>query len=208
MRKAWLAVRRILDPLVAMVMFLVLAPLLAVLWLLLRTRLGEPVFFRQQRPGLHGRPFNILKYRTMTDERGPDGELLPDADRMTALGSFLRRTSLDELPELFNVIRGEMSFVGPRPLLMEYLPLYSPGQARRHEVPPGITGWAQVNGRNTIDWSAKFELDVWYVDNVTPWLDLRILFMTALQVVRPSGISHDGHATMPSFTGNHDEVDS
>ncbi len=208
MRRAWLAVRRVLDPLGAFVLVLLLLPLLLVLWLVIRTRLGAPVFFRQQRPGLHGEPFHILKYRTMTDARGPNGELLPDAERMTPLGAWLRRTSLDELPELFNVLRGEMAFVGPRPLLMEYLPLYSAEQARRHDVPPGITGWAQVNGRNALDWPAKFALDTWYVDHASPWLDLGILAMTAVQVIRPSGISHDGHATMPPFTGNDDEETS
>lgn len=205
MRAAWLALRRVLDPLAALAMLLLLSPLLLVLWLLIRRRLGSPVLFRQERPGRRGRPFAILKFRTMTDARGDDGALLPDAERLTALGAWLRRTSLDELPELFNVLRGEMAFVGPRPLLMEYLPLYTAEQARRHEVLPGITGWAQVNGRNALDWPAKFALDVWYVDHASPWLDLRILAMTALQVIRPRGISHAGHATMPPFTGEAEE---
>lgn len=205
MRSLWLASRRVLDPLAALALLLLLAPLLLLLWILIRARLGAPVLFRQERPGKDGRPFAILKFRTMTDARGADGSLRPDAERLTALGAWLRRTSLDELPELFNVLRGEMAFVGPRPLLMEYLPLYTAEQARRHEVLPGITGWAQVNGRNALDWPAKFALDVWYVDHASPWLDLRILAMTALQVVRPRGISHEGHATMPPFTGDAEE---
>lgn len=204
MRRAWLFLRRVLDPLVALALILVLAPVLIVLWILVRTRLGAPVLFRQERPGLHGRPFTILKFRTMTDARGPDGTPLPDDERMTPFGRLLRRSSLDELPELFNVLRGEMAFVGPRPLLMEYLPRYTERQRRRHEVPPGVTGWAQVNGRNTLDWATKFELDVWYVDHVSPWLDLKILLMTVGEVIRPRGISHDGHETMPLFEGDDD----
>lgn len=205
MRSLWLAVRRASDPLTALLLLLLLSPLLLLLWALIRLRLGAPVLFRQERPGKDGRPFAILKFRTMTDARDADGALRPDAERLTALGAWLRRTSLDELPELLNVLRGEMAFVGPRPLLMEYLPLYTAEQARRHEVLPGITGWAQVNGRNALDWPAKFALDVWYVDHASPWLDLRILAMTALQVVRPRGISHEGHATMPPFTGDAEE---
>jgi len=205
MRSLWLAVRRASDPLTALLLLLLLSPLLLLLWALIRLRLGAPVLFRQERPGKDGRPFAILTFRTMTDARDADGALRPDAERLTALGAWLRRTSLDELPELLNVLRGEMAFVGPRPLLMEYLPLYTAEQARRHEVLPGITGWAQVNGRNALDWPAKFALDVWYVDHASPWLDLRILAMTALQVVRPRGISHEGHATMPPFTGDAEE---
>lgn len=175
---------------------------LALLGLMVRRKLGSPVLFRQVRPGLHGRPFMMVKFRTMTDERGVDDELLPDAQRLTAFGRFLRATSLDELPELWNVLRGEMSLVGPRPLLMEYLPLYSPDQARRHEVRPGITGWAQVNGRNALSWEDRFKLDVWYVDHRSLWLDLRILWLTVRKVIVREGISAEGEATMPRFTGN------
>lgn len=160
---------------------------------------GAPVFFLQLRPGLHGEPFGLLKFRTMSEERDENGELLPDAGRITPTGAMLRRTSLDELPEFLNVLRGEMSLVGPRPLLMEYLDRYSEQQARRHDVAPGITGWAQVNGRNALTWDEKFELDLWYVENHSLALDLRILAMTVGQVVSRRGISADGHATMPKF---------
>ena len=159
------------------------------------------MLFRQDRPGLHGRPFEVLKFRTMLDAAGPDGRPLPDAERLTGLGRFLRRTSLDELPQLWNVLRGDISLVGPRPLLMQYLPRYSPEQARRHEVCPGITGWAQVNGRNALTWEEKFELDVWYVDHWSLALDLRILAMTAWRVLRGAGVAQAGHATMPEFMG-------
>lgn len=179
-----------------------LLPFMLMLTALIRLRLGRPVFFSQQRPGLHGRPFNMLKFRTMTDERDGKGNLLPDDQRLTKLGRFLRSTSLDELPELFNVLKGEMSLVGPRPLLMEYLPLYNTEQARRHEVPPGITGWAQVNGRNAIDWEEKFKLDVWYVDNRSFRLDLKILWLTFGKVFKREGISQEGETTMMKFTGN------
>lgn len=174
---------------------------LLLLALLVRCMLGSPVLFRQQRPGLSGKPFMLVKFRTMTDERGPDGELLPDSIRLTAFGRFLRTTSLDELPELWNVLKGDMSFVGPRPLLMEYLPLYTEEQARRHEVRPGITGWAQVNGRNTVDWEDRFKLDVWYVDHRSFLLDLRILFLTLLKVAKREGITASGEATMSKFDG-------
>lgn len=176
-------------------------PLLVLTWQI-RRKLGTPVFFRQVRPGLHGQPFEMVKFRTMTDERGPDGELLPDAQRLTPFGRWLRATSLDELPELWNVLRGDMSLVGPRPLLMEYLPLYTPEQARRHEVRPGITGWAQVNGRNAISWADKFELDVWYVEHRSLWLDIKILCLTVKKVLVRDGISAQGEATMPKFTGS------
>jgi len=166
-----------------------------------RRELGSPVFFTQVRPGMHGKPFKMVKFRSMTSECGPDGQLLPDAVRLTPFGRWLRATSLDELPELWNVLKGDMSLVGPRPLLMEYLPLYSPEQARRHEVRPGITGWAQVNGRNAISWESKFKLDVWYVDNRTLWLDIKVLWLTVKKVVVRDGISADGEATMPKFTG-------
>ena len=176
-------------------------PLLFLMWLV-RLKLGSPVFFCQVRPGMHGKPFKMLKFRTMTSECGPDGQLLPDAVRLTSFGRFLRSTSLDELPELWNVLKGDMSLVGPRPLLMEYLPLYTPEQARRHEVRPGITGWAQVNGRNAISWEDKFKLDVWYVDNQSLSLDLEILLLTVKKVLVRDGINSAGEATMPAYTGS------
>jgi sugar transferase EpsL len=163
--------------------------------------MGSPVFFKQQRPGLHGKPFYMFKFRTMTNACDGDGCLLPDCDRLTPLGRFLRSTSLDELPELFNVLKGDMSLVGPRPLLMQYLDRYTPEQYRRHEVRPGVTGWAQVNGRNALSWEEKFEMDVWYVENRSFWLDLKILWMTLLKVVRREGISGDGCETMTEFEG-------
>lgn len=196
--------KRLFDVLLAVLTLLLLAlPLLGLIWLV-RNKLGSPVFFRQTRPGLHGKPFEMVKFRTMTDERSPDGLLLPDAVRLTSFGRFLRSTSLDELPELWNVIKGDMSLVGPRPLLMEYMPLYTSEQARRHEVRPGITGWAQVNGRNAISWEDKFMLDVWYVDNRRLWLDIKILWLTVRKVLIRDGISAQGDATMPVFKGNHD----
>ncbi|WP_157469052.1 sugar transferase [Deinococcus murrayi] len=194
--------KRTFDVLAAGLGLLLLSLPLGVLAGLVRLKLGTPVLFRQVRPGLAGQPFTMYKFRTMTDERGPDGHLLPDAERLTAFGRFLRSTSLDELPELLNVLKGDMSLVGPRPLLMEYLPLYTPRQARRHEVRPGITGWAQVNGRNALSWEEKFELDVWYVENRTLALDLRILCMTVAKVLRRDGISAAGDATMPIFKGS------
>jgi len=194
--------KRVFDLLLAAFGLLALAlPLLMLTWLV-RRKLGSPVFFRQIRPGLNGKPFQMLKFRTMTDERGPDGALLPDAVRLTPFGRWLRATSLDELPELWNVLKGDMSLVGPRPLLMEYLPLYTPEQARRHEVRPGITGWAQVNGRNAIGWEDKFRLDVWYVDNRSLWLDIKILWLTVKKVLLRDGISATGEATMPKFAGS------
>jgi lipopolysaccharide/colanic/teichoic acid biosynthesis glycosyltransferase len=179
----------------------VLSPVLAATAVAVRLFIGSPILFRQTRPGLHGEPFEILKFRTMTNARGADGALLPDADRLTRFGRFLRASSLDELPELVNIARGEMSFVGPRPLLMQYLPLYTPEQARRHEVRPGLTGWAQVKGRNSLDWEQKFALDTWYVENRSLWLDLKILALTVRAVVKREGISRDGEATMPVFEG-------
>ena len=170
--------KRFFDFLLALLALLLLALPLVALSLLLRRKLGSPVLFRQVRPGLQGRSFTMVKFRTMTDERGPDGALLPDAHRLTTFGRFMRASSLDELPELWNVLRGDMSLVGPRPLLMQYLSLYTPEQARRHEVRPGVTGWAQVNGRNAISWEEKFKFDVWYVDNRSLWLDIKILFLT------------------------------
>jgi len=195
-------VKRIFDCFLAALTILLLSlPLLFLIWQV-RRKLGSPVFFRQTRPGLDGKPFKMVKFRTMTDERGLDGALLPDAQRLTPFGRFLRASSLDELPELWNVLRGEMSLVGPRPLLMEYLPLYSPEQARRHVVRPGITGWAQINGRNAISWTDKFALDVWYVDHRSLWLDVRILWMTVRKVLVRDGISAAGEATMPRFEGD------
>jgi lipopolysaccharide/colanic/teichoic acid biosynthesis glycosyltransferase len=193
--------KRTLDALVASAGLVVLAPLLGLTALAVRLSIGSPVLFRQTRPGLHGRPFTLLKFRTMRDAQDSHGNPLPDEARLTHLGAFLRSTSLDELPELWNVLRGEMSLVGPRPLLMEYLPLYTPEQARRHEVRPGITGWAQVNGRNAISWEEKFRLDVWYVDHRTLRLDLKILLLTLKQVFRREGISQQGHVTMERFRG-------
>ena len=194
--------KRLLDVLAAMLALVLLSIPLAVLAIQVRRNLGSPVFFRQMRPGLRGQPFQMVKFRTMTDARGPDDSLLADAQRLTSFGKFLRSSSLDELPELWNVLKGDMSLVGPRPLLMEYLPLYSLEQARRHEVRPGITGWAQVNGRNTLSWEEKFKLDVWYVDNQSFWLDIRILWMTVQKVLVREGVSAAGEATMPKFTGS------
>ena len=194
--------KRIFDLIASSIGLLVLAlPLLVLAWQV-RRKLGSPVLFTQVRPGLHGKPFRMVKFRTMTDERDASGALLPDAQRLTPFGRFLRASSLDELPELWNVLRGQMSLVGPRPLLMEYLPLYSPEQARRHEVRPGITGWAQVNGRNAISWADKFALDVWYVDHRSLWLDVRILWLTVRKVLVRDGISAAGEATMPKFEGD------
>lgn len=193
--------KRLLDIVVALAGLAVLAAPFLVIALAVRISMGSPVFFRQVRPGMHGQPFRIVKFRTMTDAVGRDGGPLPDHVRMTAVGRFLRSTSLDELPELWNVLTGDMSLVGPRPLLMEYLPLYTPEQSRRHEVRPGLTGWAQVNGRNALSWEEKFRLDVWYVDNRSLRLDLKILWMTAAKVLSREGISAPGEATMPRFSG-------
>lgn len=194
--------KRWVDFLLALIGLIALALPFLVLIVLIRRKLGSPVFFRQTRPGLHGKPFEMVKFRTMTDACGSDGVLLSDAERLTSFGCLLRATSLDELPELWNVLKGDMSLVGPRPLLMEYLPLYSPEQARRHEVRPGVTGWAQVNGRNAIGWEQKFAQDVWYVQNQSFWLDVKILFLTVKKVLIKDGISAEGEATMPKFTGN------
>jgi lipopolysaccharide/colanic/teichoic acid biosynthesis glycosyltransferase len=194
--------KRLFDLIVAMVILLLLSPILVLTILLLLFRLGAPIFFCQVRPGLNGETFNIVKFRTMMDFHDQSGNLLPDTQRMNSFGAFLRSTSLDELPELWNVLKGEMSLVGPRPLLVEYLPLYNSKQARRHEVRPGITGWAQVNGRNTLSWEEKFNLDVWYVDNQSLWLDIKILFMTIKKVIIREGISGEGEVTMSKFTGS------
>lgn len=197
-----MVIKRVVDIVVSGVGLLVLGiPLLYLMWAV-RRKLGSPVFFHQLRPGLGGKPFQMVKFRSMTNVLSPDGRLLPDRDRMTAFGNFLRSTSLDELPELWNVLKGDMSIVGPRPLLMEYLPLYSPEQARRHKVRPGVTGWAQVNGRNALSWEDKFKLDVWYVDNQSFWLDLKIICVTIKKVVMREGISAAGEVTMTKFTGS------
>jgi sugar transferase EpsL len=195
-------VKRALDVVVSATGLMVTGPAILGAAALVRATLGAPVFFRQERPGLHGKPFHIWKFRTMTDERGPDGQLLPDEQRLTRVGRFLRSSSLDELPQLLNVLKGEMSLVGPRPLLMRYLDRYNARQARRHEVPPGITGLTQVRGRNALSWEEKFELDVEYVENWSLGLDLQILGETALKVLRREGIAKEGHATMPEFMGS------
>ena len=194
--------KRAFDLVVATSALVVLAPLFALLSIVILCTLGRPVFFRQRRPGLHGRPFDMVKFRTMSDERDEAGELLPDQRRLSAFGRFVRSTSLDELPELLNVVKGDMSLVGPRPLFVQYLPLYSEEQARRHDVRPGITGWAQVNGRNDLDWQTRFALDVWYVDNRTFRLDVKILLITVLKVVRRDGITPAGQVDTSLFTGN------
>lgn len=196
-----MTMKRLMDIFVATVALVMLSPVLLIVAWLIRRQMGSPVLFRQTRPGLHGRPFEMIKFRTMRDAIGEDGQQLPDRERLTELGRFLRSSSIDELPELLNVIRGDMSIVGPRPLLMDYLPLYSPEQARRHDVRPGVTGWAQINGRNAIAWEEKFAFDTWYVDNRSLWLDLKIIWLTALKVVKRDGISAAGEATMPKFTG-------
>ena len=193
--------KRIFDLISAIPSIMLLAPCLIVIWFLVRLTLGAPALFRQVRPGLYGRPFTIYKFRTMTDEQDKDGKLLPDGERLTPFGRFLRKTSMDELPELFNVIKGDMSIVGPRPLLMQYLNRYTPEQARRHDVRPGITGLAQVNGRNAISWEDKFKLDVWYVDNWSFWLDVKIIFLTIWKILKREGINQPGQSTAKEFKG-------
>ena len=197
--------KRTFDLLVSLILLILLSPVLLVIAVLVRIKLGIPVLFSQERPGLHGRLFRLYKFRSMRDAHGTDGRLLPDDERLTKFGRFLRASSLDELPELFNVIKGEMSLVGPRPLLVAYLERYTPEQARRHETLPGITGWAQVNGRNALSWEAKFKLDVWYVDNRSFWLDLKILFLTVWKALKREGISAPGSATAPEFMGSETE---
>lgn len=197
--------KRIFDLFVAFVALLMLAPVLLVTAYLVKSKLGQPIFFRQVRPGKNGIPFEMIKFRTMRDALDDKGEPLPDKDRMTPFGTFLRSSSLDELPELWNVIKGDMSLVGPRPLLVEYLPLYNKHQLRRHEARPGVTGWAQVNGRNALSWEEKFDLDVWYVDNRTLWLDLKIIFMTIRKVLVRDGVNAQGEATMSRFNGTSKE---
>jgi lipopolysaccharide/colanic/teichoic acid biosynthesis glycosyltransferase len=193
--------KRMMDIIAALAGLILLSPVIALLWVLIRRNLGTPALFRQTRPGKNGVPFEMIKFRSMKDALGPSGIPLPDAERMTSFGAKLRSTSLDELPELWNVLKGEMSLVGPRPLLMEYLPLYTPEQVRRHDVRPGVTGWAQINGRNAIDWPQKFALDIWYVENRSLWLDIKIIALTIKKVVKRSDISAAGETTMPKFTG-------
>ena len=194
--------KRFIDILISLAALLVLAPIVLMLACMINRKMGSPVLFRQIRPGLNGKPFEMIKFRTMKDAVDAQGNPLPDSERLTPFGQFLRSSSLDELPELWNVLKGDMSLVGPRPLLMEYLPLYTPEQYRRHEVRPGVTGWAQINGRNALSWEEKFRLDVWYVDNRSLWLDIKILFLTVKKVLVRDGISADGEATMPKFTGS------
>lgn len=194
--------KRIIDISASLCALILLAPVMAIVAWNIRKKLGSPVLFRQVRPGRDGKPFEMVKFRTMRDAVDSNGNPLEDSQRMTPFGAFLRASSLDELPELWNVLKGDMSLVGPRPLLMEYLPLYSEEQNRRHEVRPGVTGWAQVNGRNALSWDEKFKLDIWYVDNQSLWLDLKILFMTVKKVVVKEGISGSGEVTMSKFTGN------
>ncbi|MCO5784797.1 sugar transferase [Pseudomonas sp. G11-1] len=194
--------KRIFDVVASAIALLLLSPVIAIVAWQISRKMGSPVLFRQVRPGLNGKPFEMVKFRTMKDAVDAAGNPLPDSERMTPFGQFLRSSSLDELPELWNVLKGDMSLVGPRPLLMEYLPLYSTEQYRRHEARPGVTGWAQINGRNSLSWDEKFKLDVWYVDNRSLWLDIKILFLTVKKVVVRDGISADGEATMSKFTGN------
>ncbi|MEZ9318646.1 sugar transferase [Vibrio lentus] len=194
--------KRILDLFISISSIVILAPAFVVITCLISRNLGSPILFRQLRPGLHGKSFEMLKFRTMKDALDANGNQLPDSERMTPFGNKLRSSSLDELPGLWNVLKGDMSLVGPRPLLVQYLPLYNKEQARRHDVRPGITGWAQINGRNAISWEDKFALDVWYVDNRTLWLDIKILFLTVKKVFVKEGISADGHVTIEPFTGS------
>jgi len=190
------------DRILALILIIILSPIMIVVAILIYLWDGRPVIFTQKRPGFREKIFKIYKFRTMTNERDKDGNLLPDAERLKGIGKIIRSLSLDELPQLFNVLKGDMSFIGPRPLLIEYLPLYNERQKKRHNVKPGITGWAQVNGRNAISWEQKFEYDVWYVENLSFLLDMKILWMTVLKVLKRSGISQDGHATMEKFKGS------
>lgn len=197
--------KRSFDIFIALSTLFFLFPVILIVGILVRLNLGSPIFFSQNRPGLHGKVFKMIKFRSMLDCKDKHGNILPDSERLTKFGAFLRSTSMDELPGLFNVLKGDMSLVGPRPLLVEYLPLYSTEQARRHNVRPGITGWAQVNGRNTLSWNDKFKLDVWYVKNQSFLLDLKILLMTVKKVFKRDGISADGHVTVEPFRGNNNE---
>jgi sugar transferase EpsL len=204
------AIKRLFDLIITIPALIILSPFLAILATLVAILMGSPVLFRQKRPGLHGQPFWLLKFRTMTDARDDNGAMLPDAVRLTSFGRFLRATSLDELPEFWNVLRGDMSLVGPRPLLMQYMSRYTPEQARRHEVKPGVTGWAQINGRNALTWEEKFKLDVWYVDNRSILLDIKIMGKTIWKILKQDGINQPGQATMEQFKGcssgvNHEE---
>ncbi|UAL50268.1 sugar transferase [Metabacillus dongyingensis] len=194
--------KRIFDFLISFILFILIFPILLTIAILIRIKLGSPIFFIQQRPGLHGKPFYFYKFRTMTDEKNDQGELLPDIFRLTNFGKFLRKYSLDEFPQLINVIKGDISLVGPRPLLMEYLPLYSKEQLKRHLVRPGITGWAQVNGRNSVTWETKFELDVWYVNNRSFLIDIKILYLTIIKVIKSQDINQEGYATVEKFKGS------
>ncbi|GKV66223.1 MULTISPECIES: sugar transferase [unclassified Sporosarcina] len=198
--------KKLFDFWVSLLAILFLSPVILITALLIRIKIGSPILFKQERPGLKGQTFHVYKFRTMTDEHDNRGELLPDHVRLTSFGKLIRELSLDELPQLWNVLNGDMSFVGPRPLLVEYLPLYDERQARRHDVRPGITGWAQVNGRNAISWEDKFELDVWYVENQTFWLDVKILFMTVAKVFKSEGINQAGEATIQKFRGSEIET--
>lgn len=195
-------ISRLFDFIVSLVMLIVLSPLIGIVAIIIKKKIGSPIIFKQERPGLNGKSFLVYKFRSMTDERDEEGELLSDELRLSSFGKAIRKLSLDELPQLWNVLKGDMSFVGPRPLLVEYLPLYNERQAKRHNVRPGITGWAQVNGRNAISWEEKFELDVWYVENQSIWLDIKILILTVKKVFISEGISQDGQATMTKFRGN------
>ncbi|MGR5211823.1 sugar transferase [Vibrio rotiferianus] len=197
--------KRLFDLIASSAALILLSPIIILLFIKVRKNLGTPAIFSQTRPGLNGKPFRMFKFRSMRDAFDEEGNPLPDAERITDFGLKLRHSSLDELPELWNVLKGDMSLVGPRPLLMDYLPLYNTEQARRHEVRPGITGWAQINGRNAISWSEKFKLDVWYVDNKSLWLDLKVLFLTVKKVLVKDGISAEGHVTVEPFRGNHDD---
>ncbi|AAM23931.1 lipopolysaccharide/colanic/teichoic acid biosynthesis glycosyltransferase [Caldanaerobacter subterraneus subsp. tengcongensis MB4] len=199
-----LIIKRLIDIFVSLFLLIILSPFLVIISLIVFVAMGPPVIYKQTRAGFKGKPFTIYKFRTMTNEKDEYGNLLPDEKRLTKMGKFLRSTSLDELPELFNVLKGDMSLVGPRPLLMEYLNYYTEEQMRRHDVKPGITGWAQVNGRNSLSWEEKFKLDVWYVDNWSLWLDFKILFLTLIKVIKREGLSAEGYATMPKFTGSKD----
>ncbi len=200
--------KRFFDLVASLIALILLSPIIALVAMKIRKNLGSPVLFRQTRPGLNGRPFEMVKFRTMKDAVDKSGNLLPDSERITPFGNRLRSSSLDELPELFNVLKGDMSLVGPRPLLMQYLPLYNKEQARRHDIRPGVTGWAQVNGRNAISWEEKFEYDIWYVDNQSLALDIKILLLTVMKVLARKDITQEGEATMSSFTGSENDVKS
>jgi lipopolysaccharide/colanic/teichoic acid biosynthesis glycosyltransferase len=197
--------KKLFDITIILILLPLWTPVFVIIYLLVLTNLGSPAFFYQKRPGQHGKIFSMVKFRSMVDAYDEEGHLLPDEIRLTKFGKFLRSSSLDELPELWNVLKGDMSLVGPRPLLIEYLPLYSPEQSRRHNVPPGITGWAQINGRNAINWEEKFKLDVWYVDNQSIWVDIKILLLTVQKVLMRDGISAERHVTIEPFRGTHDE---